>query len=82
MTTGFALCDENGAILWCNRHMTGDVGYKLRELQGCQWHKLLAGTDTDEQVRPASMRHSRICCVRGVMDGALLVSMQDVSPMM
>jgi hypothetical protein len=39
---GFALCDQAGAILWCNRHLATAIGYKDQEV--CGW----VGTDACE----------------------------------
>jgi hypothetical protein len=33
--TGFALCDEAGAILWCNCSLATAIGYKDQEVCVC-----------------------------------------------
>lgn len=47
--TGFALCDESGAILWCNTRLTDAVGYKEEDLRWCRWPSFLCAPGTDEQ---------------------------------
>lgn len=47
--TGFALCDESGAILWCNTRLTDAIGYKEEDLRWCRWPSLLCAPGTDEQ---------------------------------
>ena len=33
--TGFALCDESGGILWCNREFAEPMGYSEQEVPAC-----------------------------------------------
>jgi len=47
IAAGFALCDQAGAILWCNRHLATAIGYKDQEAYGCTWQSLLYGPASD-----------------------------------
>ena len=47
--TGFALCDESGAILWCNTELTEYIGYMEEDVRWCRWQSFLCVPGTDEQ---------------------------------
>ena len=47
--TGFALCDDSGAILWCNQAFTEAVGYDEDQIRWCRWQSVLCGPETDEK---------------------------------
>ena len=47
VTTGFALCDSAGAILWSNALFSQATGYAKEQVVGCQWHTFLCGAQTD-----------------------------------
>lgn len=62
VTTGFALCDSAGAILWSNALFSQVTGYTAEQVVGCQWHTFLCGAQTDgvEVSRVRSMMHMRL----------------------
>jgi len=51
VATGFVLCDESGAILWCNSLFTDAVGYGREHMQCCRWQSFLCAPGADAQAR-------------------------------
>eukprot|EP00960_Hanusia_phi_P077089 768647-Hanusia_phi.AAC.8 len=81
ITSGFCLCDDDGAIVWCNDVFLSITGYDKEEVIGCPWISFLCGPESDEDdVAEISQcireQASSSACIRGYREDRSLFWMQ------
>ncbi|EKX42418.1 hypothetical protein GUITHDRAFT_111696 [Guillardia theta CCMP2712] len=81
ITSGFCLCNEDGAIVWCNDVFLDISGYEKEEVIGCPWISFLCGPESDEDdVAEISQcireQASSSACIRGYREDRSLFWMQ------